>query len=144
MSGLGRHQTPAVRGTNFGLAAATALERGEIEGFWANGVAAELAVVGGFGTVVLEHRHVVGSHCFRFVADGMAVRYPGITSRSLVRGAVFPEEGWLDLVVCAHAMLSAARRRHGAKVICGARIVDLIMAGDLVSGVRLPAGRFFN
>ncbi len=35
--------------------------------------------------------------------------------------AFFPEEGWLDPVVYAHAMLSAARRRHGAKVICGAR-----------------------
>jgi hypothetical protein len=42
----------------------------------------------------------------------------------------FPEEGWLDPVVYAHAMLSAARLRHGAKVICGARVVDLIMAGD--------------
>jgi glycine/D-amino acid oxidase-like deaminating enzyme len=39
--------------------------------------------------------------------------------------AFFPEEGWLDPVVYAHAMLSAARR-HGAKVICGARVVDQI------------------
>src|ERR1700730_11511237 len=51
--------------------------------------------------------------------------------------AFFPEEGWLDPVVYAHAMLSAARRRHGAKVICGARVMDLIMAGDRVSGVRV-------
>src|SRR4051794_14803384 len=34
--------------------------------------------------------------------------------------AYFPEEGWLDPVVYAHAMLSAARHRHGAEVICGA------------------------
>jgi hypothetical protein len=34
-------------------------------------------------------------------------------------------------------MLSAARRRNGAKVICGARVVDLIMAGDRVTGVRV-------
>jgi glycine/D-amino acid oxidase-like deaminating enzyme len=51
--------------------------------------------------------------------------------------AFFPEEGWLDPVVYAHAMLSAARLRHGAKVICGARVVDLIMAGDRVTGVRV-------
>ena len=41
--------------------------------------------------------------------------------------AYFPEEGWLDPVVYAHAMLSAARRRHGAKVICGARVADLVI-----------------
>ena len=51
--------------------------------------------------------------------------------------AFFPEEGWLDPVVYAHAMLSAAQRRHGAKIVCGARVVDLIMAGDRVTGVRL-------
>ena len=54
--------------------------------------------------------------------------------------AYFPEEGWLDPVVYAHAMLSAARLRHGAKVICGARVVDLIMAGDRVTGVRVADG----
>jgi glycine/D-amino acid oxidase-like deaminating enzyme len=54
--------------------------------------------------------------------------------------AYFPEEGWLDPVVYANAMLSAARHRHGATVICGARVADLIMTGDRVSGVRLADG----
>jgi len=54
--------------------------------------------------------------------------------------AFFAEEGWLDPVVYAHAMLSAARRRHGAKLICGVRVVDLIMAGDRVTGVRVADG----
>ncbi len=54
--------------------------------------------------------------------------------------AYFPEEGWLDPVVYAHAMLSAARRRHGAQVICGARVVDLVMSGERVSGVRTADG----
>jgi glycine/D-amino acid oxidase-like deaminating enzyme len=54
--------------------------------------------------------------------------------------AFYPEEGWLDPVVYAHAMLSAARHRHGAKIVCGARVVDLIMAGDRVTGVRLADG----
>jgi glycine/D-amino acid oxidase-like deaminating enzyme len=54
--------------------------------------------------------------------------------------AFFPEEGWLDPVVYAHAMLSAARLRHNAKVICGARVVDLITAGDRVTGVRVADG----
>jgi glycine/D-amino acid oxidase-like deaminating enzyme len=54
--------------------------------------------------------------------------------------AFFPDEGWLDPVVYAHAMLSAARRRHGATIICGARVVDLIMTGDRVTGVRVADG----
>ena len=48
--------------------------------------------------------------------------------------AFFLEEGWLDPVVYA------ARLRHGAEVICGARVVDLIMAGDRVTGARLADG----
>jgi glycine/D-amino acid oxidase-like deaminating enzyme len=55
--------------------------------------------------------------------------------------AFFPEEGWLDPVVYAHAMLSATRVRHGAKFICGARVVDLIMAGDRVAGDRVTGVR---
>jgi glycine/D-amino acid oxidase-like deaminating enzyme len=43
-------------------------------------------------------------------------------------------------VVYAHAMLFAAQRRHGAKVICGARVVDLMMAGDRVTGVPVADG----
>jgi hypothetical protein len=53
--------------------------------------------------------------------------------------AYFPEEGWLDPVVYAHAMLSAAQHRHGTKIVCGAKVVDLLMTGDRVSGVRLCA-----
>src|SRR6516162_3148053 len=37
-------------------------------------------------------------------------------------------------------MLSTARLRHGAKIICGARVVDLIMAGERVTGVRVADG----
>jgi NitT/TauT family transport system substrate-binding protein len=41
---------------NFGLTAAKALEDGKIDGFWANGMGAEVAVRGGVGTVVLDVR----------------------------------------------------------------------------------------
>jgi ABC-type nitrate/sulfonate/bicarbonate transport system substrate-binding protein len=43
-------------GVNFGLTAAEALAAGKIDGFWANGMAAELAVTNGIGTVVLDVR----------------------------------------------------------------------------------------
>lgn len=41
---------------NFGVAAAKRLEERAIDGFWANGMAAEIAVRRGFGTVVLDAR----------------------------------------------------------------------------------------
>jgi ABC-type nitrate/sulfonate/bicarbonate transport system substrate-binding protein len=43
-------------GVNFGVTAARALEQGLIDGFWANGMGAELAVRRGVGTVVLDVR----------------------------------------------------------------------------------------
>jgi glycine/D-amino acid oxidase-like deaminating enzyme len=54
--------------------------------------------------------------------------------------AFFAEEGWLDPVLYAYAMLSEARRRHGTKIVCGVRVVDLVTAGDRVTGVRLADG----
>ncbi|MEE9194834.1 MAG: ABC transporter substrate-binding protein [Alphaproteobacteria bacterium] len=41
---------------NFGLTAAKALEEGTIDGFWANGMGAEVAVRRGVGTMVLDAR----------------------------------------------------------------------------------------
>jgi ABC-type nitrate/sulfonate/bicarbonate transport system substrate-binding protein len=46
---------PAI-GPNFGLGAAKALEEGLIDGFWANGMGAEIAVTSRVGTVVLDIR----------------------------------------------------------------------------------------
>lgn len=43
-------------GVNFGLTAARALEAGQIDGFWANGMGTEVAVTRGVGTVVLDVR----------------------------------------------------------------------------------------
>lgn len=41
---------------SFGLLAAKALEEGKIDGFWANGMGAEVAVMNGIGTLVLDAR----------------------------------------------------------------------------------------
>jgi len=53
--------------------------------------------------------------------------------------AYFPEEGWLDPIPYAHAMLSAAQR-HGARLVCGARVTEITLTGDRVSGVRTADG----
>jgi ABC-type nitrate/sulfonate/bicarbonate transport system substrate-binding protein len=47
---------PATAGVSFGLAAARALEKGAVDGFWANGMAAEIATRGGFGALVIDAR----------------------------------------------------------------------------------------
>ena len=44
------------QGASFGLLAAKALEEGKIDGFWANGMGAEVAVRSGVGTPVLDAR----------------------------------------------------------------------------------------
>jgi glycine/D-amino acid oxidase-like deaminating enzyme len=54
--------------------------------------------------------------------------------------AYFPEEGWLDPVPYAYAMLSTAQRRHGATIVCGAQVTDLIMRGDKVAGAVTADG----
>jgi len=60
-------------GVNFGLAAADALAAGRIDGFWANGMAAELAVTSGVGTVVLDVRRGDGPRgCFDFTMPVLA------------------------------------------------------------------------
>jgi ABC-type nitrate/sulfonate/bicarbonate transport system substrate-binding protein len=61
-------------GTNFGLTAARALEQGAIDGFWANGMAAEIAVRSGAGTVVLDIRRGDGpAGCFDYTFASLAV-----------------------------------------------------------------------
>lgn len=47
-------------GANFGLSAARALEERKIDGFWANGMGAEVAVRRGIGDVVLDVRRAEG------------------------------------------------------------------------------------
>jgi len=54
--------------------------------------------------------------------------------------AYFPDEGWLDPVPYAHAMIAAAVRRHGARLICGARVADLLIQSGRVRGVTLSDG----
>lgn len=62
---------------NFGLTAAQALQRGEIDGFWANGMATEIAVTGGFGTIVLDVRRGDGPPgCFDYTMPVLAMRNP--------------------------------------------------------------------
>jgi NitT/TauT family transport system substrate-binding protein len=66
---------PGALGTvpNFGVMAAKALEAGKLDGFWANGMGAEVAVRGGYGTVIADARRGDGpKQCFNFTAPTIA------------------------------------------------------------------------
>src|SRR5213078_2819478 len=58
---------------NFGLTAAQALEAGTIDGFWANGMATEIAVTTGIGSIVLDVRRGDGPPgCFDYTMPVLA------------------------------------------------------------------------
>jgi NitT/TauT family transport system substrate-binding protein len=60
-------------GVNFGVTAAKALEERKIDGFWANGMGAEVAVRSGAGTVVLDVRRGDGPKpCFNYTMASIA------------------------------------------------------------------------
>jgi NitT/TauT family transport system substrate-binding protein len=60
-------------GVNFGVTAARALEERKIDGFWANGMGAEVAVRRGVGTVVLDvRRHDGPKPCFDYTMASIA------------------------------------------------------------------------
>jgi NitT/TauT family transport system substrate-binding protein len=74
-------------GVNFGVTAAKALEDRKIDGFWANGMGAEVAVKRGVGTVVLDVRRGDGPKaCFNYTmasiatTDRLIERSPGIAA----------------------------------------------------------------
>jgi ABC-type nitrate/sulfonate/bicarbonate transport system substrate-binding protein len=60
-------------GVNFGVTAAQALEDRKIDGFWANGMGAEVAVRRGVGTIVLDVRRGDGpKECFNYTMAAVA------------------------------------------------------------------------
>jgi len=62
-------------GTNFGLTAARALADGKIDGFWANGMGAEVAITTGAGSLVLDIRRGDGPDgCFDYTFASLAAR----------------------------------------------------------------------
>src|SRR5215472_13916496 len=83
---------PGAVGTtvNFGLTAAQALEDGKIDGFWANGMATEIAVERGVGTIVLDVRRgdgPPGAFDYTFAAlaatDRLVERSPEIAAAAV-------------------------------------------------------------
>lgn len=83
---------------NFGVTAAKALGEGKIDGFWANGMGAEVAVTEGSGCILIDVRRGDGpSEAFNFTCASIAA-----TEQTCVRDA-----GMVD--ACRHAITDVHR-----------------------------------
>ncbi len=91
---------PGEVSVNFGVNAAKALEARQIDGFWANGMGAEVAVTRGVGTVVLDVRRGDGpGSCFNYTMASLA------TADRLISSNPAAAEGAIRAVVKAQAAL---------------------------------------
>ena len=91
------------RSVNFGVMAAQALEDRKVDGFWANGMGAELAVRRGVGTVVLDVRRGDGPHgCFNFTMPVI------VTSEHLIEREPEAAAGAIKAVMATQMALSGA------------------------------------
>jgi ABC-type nitrate/sulfonate/bicarbonate transport system substrate-binding protein len=87
---------------NFGLSAARALEDRLIDGFWANGMGAEIAVRRGVGAVILDIRRGDGPKpCFNYTMSALAA-----TDR-LIERAPATAAAAVRAIVKTHAALKA-------------------------------------
>jgi NitT/TauT family transport system substrate-binding protein len=99
---------PGVTGTtaNFGLTAARALQEGLIDGFWANGMATEIAVTSGTGSIVLDVRRGDGPPgCFDYAFGALA------TTERLIEKSPEVAAAALTALVDAQADLKADSSR---------------------------------
>ncbi len=89
-------------GVNFGVTAAKALEDKKIDGFWANGMGAEVAVRRGIGTVVLDVRRGDGPKpCFNYTMASIA------TTDRLIERSPETAAAAVRAIVKTHAALKA-------------------------------------
>jgi NitT/TauT family transport system substrate-binding protein len=132
---------------NFGLTAAKALEDGNIDGFWANGMGTEVAVRRGVGTVILDVRRGDGPKpCFNYTMASVAA------TDGLIDGSPEAARGAVRAIVKVQAALRADPERAaevGRKLFPpseGALITELIrrdlpfydpaISRDFVSGMN--------
>jgi ABC-type nitrate/sulfonate/bicarbonate transport system substrate-binding protein len=92
---------------NIGVTAAEALADGRIDGFWANGMGAEVAVRRGVGTVVIDARRNAPPGCFNYTAATVA------TTDRLIAEAPAAAAGCIRAIMAAQAALRADIRLAG-------------------------------
>jgi NitT/TauT family transport system substrate-binding protein len=121
---------PGLAGTipNFGVMAAKALEEGKLDGFWANGMGAAVAVRGGFGTVVVDARRGDGPKpCFNYTAAAIT------TTDALIARAPDKVAAAVRAIVKTQAALKADVSRAGE---VGRKLFPPSEAGLIVDLIR--------
>jgi NitT/TauT family transport system substrate-binding protein len=93
---------------SFGLMAARALEQGKIDGFWANGMGAEIAVRGGYGTLVLDARRDGPEEAKGYTFPAL------VTTEKMIREKPETARAAIDAVVAAQQALKEDPKRATA------------------------------
>ena len=113
---------------NFGVMAARAMQAGKLDGFWANGMGAEVAVRGGFGTVVADVRRGDGPKaCFNYTAPAIA------TTDALIARSPDTVAAAVRAIVKTQAALQADVTRAGE---VGGKLFPPQEAGLIVDLIR--------
>ncbi|MGH2404377.1 MAG: NAD(P)/FAD-dependent oxidoreductase, partial [bacterium] len=96
------------------------------------------------------HRKVERLHSWGYTVEGLAPQHlvemePDVGPAAVADASIvhYPDEGWVDVVPYAHAMVEAAVRR-GARLRCGARVTRIELSGNRVTGVRTADGESFG
>ncbi len=93
---------------NFGVMASKALQDGKLDGFWANGMGAEVAVRGGYGIVVADARRGDGpNQCFNYTCPAIT------TSDALIARSPDTVAAAVRAIVKTQAALKADVNRAG-------------------------------
>jgi ABC-type nitrate/sulfonate/bicarbonate transport system substrate-binding protein len=118
-------------GVNFGVTAAQALAERKIDGFWANGMGAEVAVRNGVGSIVLDVRRGDGPKpCFNYTMASLAA------ADRLVESAPAAAAAAIRAIERTHAALKtdlALATRVGRKLFppAQAELIAELIARDL-------------
>jgi glycine/D-amino acid oxidase-like deaminating enzyme len=81
----------------------------------------------------------VGVRTEVLAADALPGVLPGVDTEGLVAAAWEEESGYADPHLTTQAYAAAARR-HGATIMQGTEVTDILFDGTRVTGVRTPAG----
>ena len=133
--------------TNFGLMAAKALQQGLVDGFWANGMGAAVAVQSGAGQIVLDVRRGDGPReCFNYTMASIAVTDDFLAqrpddARKIVKAIDATHQALKRNVVLAEKVGRKVFSPNEAKLITGLIERDLpfystAISRDFVSGMN--------
>ena len=115
---------------SFGLMAAKALEEGKLDGFWANGMGAEVAVRNGIGTVVLDARREASEEARGYTFPAL------VTTDRMIREK---PESVRSAVHAVKAAQKALKKDPGRATVVGNRLFPPTEAGLIAELIRRDA-----